>query len=224
MTIKPADKGGESVIMDTSLYVSEISRQLSDEAVYEVTPMDPKHRLMRTIQDLVDGSVQSDLIDFDLRNFLLVNNPITPVLYCLPKIHKSLTQPPGRPIVSGHGSIFNPLAIFLDKLLQNYARMARSYIRDTPDFLRKLSNVSTPGNCILVSFDVRNLYTSINHNRGIECIRYALVNSDLSNECITFLLTLLEIVLKENYFLFENTFYRQLSGDRHGVEFSADLC
>lgn len=101
-------------------------------------------------------------------------------------------------------------------MLQKYARMAKSYIRDTPDFLRKLNNISLLGDVILVSFDVVNLYTSINHERGIARIRNVLINQDLSNECVTFCLTLLKIVLNENYFLFENTFSKQPRGTAMG--------
>lgn len=49
-------------------------------------------------------------IDSELAEFLLVQHPKTPLLYLLPKIHKSLQNPPGRPIVSGRGSVLNNLA------------------------------------------------------------------------------------------------------------------
>lgn len=48
---------------------------------------------MKIIHEVVEGAVQSGLIDLEFKNILLVDNPITPILYCLPKIHKSLTQP-----------------------------------------------------------------------------------------------------------------------------------
>uniref|UniRef100_A0A671LQ20 Uncharacterized protein n=1 Tax=Sinocyclocheilus anshuiensis TaxID=1608454 RepID=A0A671LQ20_9TELE len=49
----------------------------------------------------------------------LVFNPTEiPVLYTLPKIHKSLEDPPMRPIVSGNGSLTETLSKFIDSLIQ----------------------------------------------------------------------------------------------------------
>lgn len=217
LTIKPADKGGAVVVMDSSKYTAEIRRQLSDVNVYEPIGTDPKFRLGKIIGQTVEEAFLAKIIDLDLKNFLIVDQPITPVIYCLPKIHKSLIDPPGRPIVSGQGSIFNPITMFLDKILRQYAQKARSYIKDTPDFLQKLKDTRIAEDCILVSFDVTNLYTSINHRRGLEKVENQLLESTHTSECITFILNLLEIVLTENYFLFECGFYRQLRGTAMGA-------
>lgn len=50
LILKPADKGGALVVMDTSFYVEEIHRQLNDKEVYEVITADPKFRLGRIIR------------------------------------------------------------------------------------------------------------------------------------------------------------------------------
>lgn len=62
----------------------------------------------------------------------------------------------------------------------------------TPDFLRKLHDLSNIAHDILVSFDVTNLYTSINHRCGIEKIRNVLIQTDYTNECISLLLGLFQ--------------------------------
>lgn len=83
--------------MDRSKYLQEVFRQLNDE--------DEHHRFLRWLKILVDHTSASDVIDRGLHTFLLPHDPMTPMMYCLPKIHKDFYNPPGRPIVSGRNSI-----------------------------------------------------------------------------------------------------------------------
>lgn len=99
ITIKPADKDGALVVMDTSQYLGEICRQLNDVNVYEEITSGPKFRLGSLIGTLVMEAYNADIIDKDLKEFLIVEHPITPVIYRIPKIHKSLSRDPGLPIV-----------------------------------------------------------------------------------------------------------------------------
>ncbi|XP_075700667.1 uncharacterized protein LOC142665018 [Rhinoderma darwinii] len=59
ITIKPADKGGAVVIMDTTQYEGEIIRQLRDINVYKKLTCDPKFQIKRRIQNIVDKALQS---------------------------------------------------------------------------------------------------------------------------------------------------------------------
>lgn len=97
LNLKPADKGGALVVMDTTLYLEEVCRQLNDREVYEVITGDPKFHLGHTINKLVDEAHTAGIIDKHLKDFLIVEHPTTPVIYMLPKIHKNLNRPPGVP-------------------------------------------------------------------------------------------------------------------------------
>lgn len=144
ITIKPADKGGGIVIMDITAYIQEAHRQLNDTEVYFKLSNDPKSEFEGELLRLVDQAYKNDVIDDKRKDFLIVQNPITLILYLLPKIHKTLINPPGRPIVSGRGSLFNNVSIFLDKVLCTFAINVPSFIRDTNYFLSKLKTVSVP--------------------------------------------------------------------------------
>ncbi|CAJ0964548.1 unnamed protein product [Ranitomeya imitator] len=89
---------------------------------------------------------------------------------------------------------------------------------NTGHFLRIIQHLGTvPTESILVTLDVNSLYTSITHDKGIEATKFLLESSDMSVDSIQFCLDLLDIVLRENYFLFEDTFYVQRCGTAMGA-------
>ncbi|CAJ0921194.1 unnamed protein product [Ranitomeya imitator] len=125
IVIKPADKGGAIVIMNKSDYTQEIHRQLSDNTVYRLLPTDPTTMIRNLIKETLDPYVEKGVIDGKTQEYLTKDFPITPVFYILPKIHKNLEHPPGRPIVASTESILSPLAIFLEKILTPLTKSAR---------------------------------------------------------------------------------------------------
>ncbi|XP_040292328.1 oocyte zinc finger protein XlCOF22-like [Bufo bufo] len=141
LTIKAADKGGAVVVLDTHKYIAEIMRQFGDNTIYRLIDSDPRFKIAGLIGNVLTNALGAGVIDEGLVDFLTVTHPVTPVIYVLPKIHKSLIDPPGRPIVSGSDSIFSHISIFLDKVLHGFACGGSSYIQDTTDFLLKLQMI-----------------------------------------------------------------------------------
>ena len=89
--------------------------------------------------------------------------------YQLFKVHKSHPEgqlPPGRPIISGNGSITENIKDLIPGI--------KSYIQDTPDFLRILENEKEngplPACAITATVDVTGLYTNILKNDGLEAL------------------------------------------------------
>ncbi|XP_040294482.1 zinc finger protein 436-like [Bufo bufo] len=78
LTIKPADKGGAVVVMNTTDYVDEIYRQLNDENVYRRLPGDPKFEFLKKIRRVLDSAREEGVIDDKLHSFLYVERPRTP--------------------------------------------------------------------------------------------------------------------------------------------------
>lgn len=68
-------------------------------------------------RELCTGAFWQGLIDKDTLNYLVPKHPHTPTFYTLPKTHKNLSQPPGRPIMSGIGSLTDNASKFVDSFL-----------------------------------------------------------------------------------------------------------
>ncbi|XP_071986734.1 uncharacterized protein [Engystomops pustulosus] len=215
--IKPADKGGAVVIQDKNKYINEILSQLSDTTIYHKLERNPTGRITTAIQKTLDKYNTLGIIDWDVRTFLTKINPITPVIYTLPKIHKNLTNPPGRPIVASSDSILSPLSILLEKILTPLVKTTPSFLLDTSEFLKLIKDIHKidPGT-IFATFDVNSLYTSIKHELGIRAVQKLLESHEYPQLEIEFIIDLLKLVLTENFFMFQDNYYIQRQGTAMG--------
>ncbi|KAJ1198834.1 hypothetical protein NDU88_002673 [Pleurodeles waltl] len=118
IVIRPADKGGALVIQTTENYRNECLRLLGGAWNYEKLQEDPTSFLQKKIGSMVEQALAHDWIYQKEGDFLINENPVTPYFYAIPKIHKNLDSPPGRPIVSGINSVLEPLSRFADAFLR----------------------------------------------------------------------------------------------------------
>ena len=95
----------------------------------------------------------------------------------------------------------------------------KSYVRDDIDFLDHLPT-KVDFDSTFISLDVTSLYTNITHDSGIEAIAYWIENypTYLIDTCFTkeFIIEGLRLVLKNNYFKFDNKIFHQLIGTTMG--------
>ncbi len=94
----------------------------------------------------------------------------------LPKINKP--NCPGRPIIAGCSLPTRALSQYLDCYLKPIVKKIPSYIKDTNYFLQIVFGPKfnfRKGN-ILVTMDVKSLYTNIPQDEGIRCCLQALQN------------------------------------------------
>ena len=176
--IKPADKGGATVIENRIDYITEGERQLSDTKFYKEMDEDltEKHNDMIIYQ--LEAMRLRGEITGKVKAYLTVDPPRTPELYLLPKVHKGTHPVPGRPIVSANGSHTERISAFVDSFLSPIVKNGKSYVRDTSDFLWKLENLGPlEGDEILLTLDVSSLYTNIPNSEGCEAAYKALTAS-----------------------------------------------
>ncbi|KAM4795913.1 dynein axonemal heavy chain 9-like [Rhinophrynus dorsalis] len=216
--IKPSDKGGNVVLWPKNLYLSEAFKQLSDITCYKRLLFDPTQDYLRAYLIIVSDAHDLGLITLRDKRFLTVTNPIIPTFYMLPKVHKNSSNPPGRPIVSGIGSICEKASQFLDSKLRKYVVELPSYVKDTGDILRKIEDLPVEDTTLLVTCDVESLYTSIGHEQGIEAVNFFLSRDHtVTEEYRKFLLRLLKFILNHNYFVFNDRYYLQIRGTAMGA-------
>ena len=135
--------------------------------------------------------------------------PDTPRFYTRPK----MTGNPGRPVVSSVNYHTYTISKYVDFHLQPIVKNIPSYVRDTTDFLKKLDKVKNiPSNCLLVTLDVKSLYTNIPNNEGIKAVREAYDNHPNETVVTKVIITFLSLILTLNNFLFTSINYLQIMG------------
>ena len=145
--------------------------------------------------------------------------------YQLFKVHKKSepgSLPPGRPIISGSGSLTENISKFVEHHLKDLATTHPSYLQDTPDFLRYIEEINglgpLPNGAILVTMDVSSLYTNIPQDEGLEIAEDELNTRTDQRVPSSFISRLLEICLKYNIFEFDKQMYLQKIGTAMGIK------
>ena len=209
--IKPADKGGATVIQNKANYIKEAMRQLNNPLHYKKLNKDPTSKTNNAATSLIKSLIQQEMITKQVGENMINRQPRTPCLYLLPKIHKPGN--PGRPIVSTTGSPTDLISQYVDSRLRPYVYKISSYIKDSTHFLQILNTLNhIPSTATLCTIDVSSLYTNIPHQEGIDaCIK------DMSTPSANTLGTLINFILKNNFFEFNKDFYQQIYGTAMGT-------
>ncbi|KAJ8045213.1 hypothetical protein HOLleu_08171 [Holothuria leucospilota] len=211
-------------------------RQLSDKHFYQNLPYNPIGEYQKELKTLITQFPQPYR---DTLTKLIPDSPEPGIFYLLPKIHKlrekiptNVTDwvtyakehnisPPGRPIVSCRGTLTEHLSAFVDSFLQPLLPKIRSYIKDTTQFLQKLSEIETvslSNDCLLVTLDVSSLYTNIPHLDGIKACERFLVGENIARPLVSKLCSLMKFILSHNNFSFEGEHYVQAHGTAMGTK------
>ncbi|XP_063302472.1 extracellular calcium-sensing receptor-like [Pelobates fuscus] len=171
----------------------------------------PNIQFKSELKDLLEEALTNNIVDTNIYKFIFQEHPRIPTFYFLPKVHKSKTNPPGRPIISGIDSLTCKLSQFIDHSLQKYAQAAKSYLKDTKHLLQELDSIEWQKDYIWITLDVNSLYSVIDHNQGLEAVRKQLEgDGTLDSTFRSFLLKAIRFILTHNFFMFNDEFFLQI--------------
>ncbi|XP_077129882.1 uncharacterized protein LOC143785095 [Ranitomeya variabilis] len=166
--IKESDKGGNIVLWPKDMYLQEARRQLDSAQYYQKLPSDPTLIFKNQLDKLITGAFATGTINKRERDYLITTYPAIPTFYLVPKVHKSIDRPPGRPIISGLGGLYEKPCSYLDFFLQPLVKSLDSYVRDSSHLIEICESLEIPDNAILVTLDVEALYTNIGHDLDLQ--------------------------------------------------------
>ena len=222
--IKKADKGSCVVVWDRNDYIAEAEKQLGDRNIYQDVNFSD-----RILRDLVEKSnkmfrslkSQGKITEKELKYFTYEYQKATNLgkMYLLPKIHKRLSNVPGRPVISNCGTPTEKVSEFLDFQLKPVMQSSKSYIKDSGDFIRKIKDIHyIPSNAILVTADVVGYILQFPTILDLKALKNILDKRKNENKSTADLIKMTEFVLKNNYFEFNGKVKQQISGTTIGTK------
>jgi len=153
--------------------------------------------------------------------FLTKNKPRAPNLNALIKFHK-----PGNPICPVVNNINAPahkLAKFLTKILKEYIALPYQYnTKKSITLAHELKQLKINTNHKLVTYDIKDLYVNIPTKETLE-ITQSLLEAKNDNKSSQQILQLLNTILNQNYFMFDNKIFQPSLGIAMGSPLSNDI-
>ena len=239
---KKADKNSNVVLLNKTDYLAEGYRQLGKTTHYEKIENTSPREVQRQIMRVVNEMKVRDQLDKASTKFLerTVEDGKLGAFYTLQKIHKLTADElirmeheglkgkliPGRPIISQIGTPTERAAKFIDLHLLPLVQVQDTYIRDTPDFIRQIEGLRVPPGAFLVSYDIESMYSNLPHEEIKQAVKEALPNkvytAPLAPVDRQYIISLLDIILKNNVFEFNGDMYRQKVGVAMGSKMSPE--
>ena len=216
LVIVKADKGQTVVIMYRKVYVDKMKVILDDRSKFlEVKEEDTLSRLSK-FQSFLYRNFKSIFSEHEYKEIYPSASNI-PIMYGLPKIHKAGS--PLRPILSMVGCFNHAFAQWIGKQLVDL-RQAKHIAKDSFSLLNLLKT-SKLKDKYFVSYDVVSLFTNIPLDETINIIIDSLFpkNSGVAAKdqrfkgmTKTVFKNSLNYCLKDNVFMFDQKFYKQIDG------------
>ena len=203
-------------MLDTTDYLREGYRQLSDNKYYTKLIDDPTDTIAKNVTKTLAQMRHKGLITEKNFEHLAPDNCTEARFYMLPKIHKKGV--PGRPICSSVNHPTSRISKLVDEHIKEYVPETKSYIRDTQDVIKKIKSLGPiPEGAILCTLDVSSLYTNIPNNEGILAVAAKLRQDPTKGPIANFILDLLKLVLHSMNFNFNGDHYLQTGGTAMGT-------
>ena len=200
--------------------MTEGERQLQNEQFYEETETDLTGEVIHRVNLFVNNMLQRGQITQNTSTYLTTDIDKTQQFYLLPKIHKDMHNPPGRPVVSGSGGPTEKISQFVDHFIGPLVPLSRSYIRDSTHMINIFKNFKIIPHMLLCTLDITSLYTNIPHSESVQAIKeFLAIQRDINAlPHNSYIIELLQVVLTNNYFDFNGKHYHQKSGTSMGTK------
>ena len=198
--------------------VTTTYQQLSDKHTHQKLD-ELKDQLQHLFQN-PSAAIQNTLQDIEHKYFnrSFKTTHRIPTFYGLVKIHK--TPWTLRPVVSCCGSLLATVSTWIDFHLQRIRHTLPTFIKDSHQFQKELSRIKVPKNTKIFTCDAISMYTNIDIDHRIAIIHawFEEFHNELPTNLPTnLILTVLDIVMKNNIFTFGDTNWLNLKGTAMGT-------
>ena len=222
--IVQADKGNATVILDAKDYDAKVHALLDDQKSYRLLKKDPTKSTERKFLDVIrDLKKKKKICESFYEKIRPSEGSSKPALfYGRIKLHKE--GKPLRPVVATCGTATYGLARQLSSILRPLVASSKHIIKNTKHLVDYMEWIVLQDDEMLVSFDVKGLFTSIPVSEAIEiCERRLQMDKTLSKRTsmdVNTIISLIRFCLTNTSFLYGGKPYQQLDGVAMGSPLS----
>lgn len=257
LIVSKSDKGNATVVTNKAEYIEKMETILSDKTKFELLE-NQSENLIQKMEDSFNTYLYNikdkyeKVITYDEKGKKTVENVLKTqgsinqriykqiystgarcgVAYGLTKVHKNGN--PIRPIISTIGTYNYKASDYLTKVLTSAIKEKGGFkyvVKDSFDFINKLSQIKLEEGECLISFDVESLFTNVPIDETIEIIKntfFTLKNNSnkiranakddsryegkLDNMKFEVFEKLYRKCLQESIFMFNNKLFKQING------------
>jgi hypothetical protein len=145
--------------------------------------------------------------------------PVGPMLKAYIKTHKK--DEPIRPVINSIQAPTYKLAKFLNKKLQTLIQLPNTYtIKNSYELAQELHNTHINENSKIITLDIKDLYVHLPIKNILHINKFWLHKHNHNPSIVEQTLYLLETILKQNYFQYNNRFYQP----NQGIAMGSPIC
>ena len=215
------DKGSRFVILDNKDYNEKIEYQLGRSS-FEELGHDPSSLFSEKVNLWIQKCTENMVLDKSWSKFIEASFVAPGKMYGLVKTHKA--DNPIRVITSGCGTAVENVSIFVEKCLFSEVLKTESRVQDTSEMLNFIDILHESNflmeNCMLVSFDIVNMFPSMYNESGLQAVKNALEAREeqfTREQCI---IEAPKLCLKCNNSIFNKKHFLQNDGTAQGPHMS----
>ncbi|CAM4814946.1 unnamed protein product [Rotaria magnacalcarata] len=232
LILRVCDKSGGLHIGAKSNYETKAAQYHEDTKAYVELTCNPLMEIFTNVTNALNALKNSKQLSVKEYNRMMpkVDSVKLSYMYFNPKPHKEGT--PVRPIMNTIAAVTREISTFLDESIRpiyDEHNRVNTFV-DGVNLISRLQTYAAHGHLksstFFCAFDINNLYTMLPQDESIRILgdfirRY--VGERVKYVSVTTIQKLAEIVLKENVFVHNNKFYRQIVGGAMGSPFTLTL-
>jgi hypothetical protein len=162
IVIRKADKSNIFVIINKEDYSKSLEELISDRSKFVKLTEDPTENIKKKINKIIEK------LEGDLKLKKLIGQFQVGYLYGNPKLHKSLSNPKYRPIISQIGTPTYNIAKQLNSIIKPY--MPNNFMVDSTYEFLQILRTKKINKGMIASFDAESLFTNVPINETINII------------------------------------------------------
>lgn len=203
-----ADKGQTTVVMNKKDYICKTEKFIEENGIVKLNK-DPTKNFQSELKKVLNNIELT--MNKNEKKKVINMNPKPPILRALPKIHK--VNIPIRPIVNYRNAPAYKLAGFLQKLLKRNINLKNNRtVQNSKQFVAEVHKLKVNKDSKMASMDIVCMYTNLPVAEAIEAVKENLKENKFSDDENNEIGNLIEICLKQNYFIFNDNIYIQKEG------------